>query len=74
VSNYRVFFISNNSIPRRVMEWKPTCRKIRRRPRKRWIEDIEEDIQLMGIRGWIKFSEERTERRITEKAKTHSGL
>ena len=23
-----------------------------RRPRKRWIEDAEDDIQTMGIRGW----------------------
>jgi hypothetical protein len=29
----------------------------------------------MGIRGWRKLSKEREEwRRITEKAKTHSGL
>jgi hypothetical protein len=62
-------------IPTRVLEWKPTGRRIIGRPRKRWVEDIEEDIQSMGIRGWRKFSKERTEwRRITEKAKTHSRL
>jgi hypothetical protein len=33
-------------------EWKPTGRRIRGRPRKRWIEDI----QSMGIRGWRKLS------------------
>jgi hypothetical protein len=50
-------------------------RRIRGRPRKRWIEDVEEDIQRMGIRGWRKLCKERTEwKRITEKAKTHSGL
>jgi len=27
--------------------WKPTGRRNRGRPRKRWIEDIEEDIQIM---------------------------
>jgi hypothetical protein len=53
----------------------PTGRRIRGRPRKRWIEDIEEDIKSMGIRGRRKLSKKRTEwRRITEKAKTHSGL
>jgi hypothetical protein len=46
-----------------------------RRPRKRWIENVEEDIQRMGIRGWRKLCKEKTEwKRITEEAKTHSGL
>jgi len=50
-------------------------RRIRGRPRKRWIEDVEEDIQTMEIRGWRKLSKEKTEwKEITEKAKTHSGL
>jgi hypothetical protein len=34
----------------RILEWKPTGTRIRGRPRKRWIADIEEDIQIMGIR------------------------
>jgi hypothetical protein len=70
-----VMWMYEKRIPKRVLEWKPTGRRIRGRPRKRWIEDIEEDIQLIGIRGWRKLSKERTEwRKITEKAKTHSGL
>jgi len=62
-------------MPRRILEWKPIGGRIRGRPRKRWIEDVEEDIQTMGIRSWRKLSKERTElKEITEKAKTHSGL
>jgi hypothetical protein len=62
-------------MPRRMLEWKPMGRRIRGRPRKRWIEGVEEDIQTVGIRGWRKLSKERTEwKKITEKAKTHSGL
>jgi hypothetical protein len=38
-------------IPKRVFEYKPTGRRIRGRPRKRWVEDIEEDIQTLGIKG-----------------------
>jgi len=50
-------------------------RRNRGRPRKRWFEDFEEDIQIMGIRGWRKLCKEREEwKKITEKAKTHSGL
>jgi hypothetical protein len=62
-------------IPRRILERKPVGGRIRGRPRKRWIKDIEEDIQTMGIIVWRKLSKERTEwTKITEKAKTHSGL
>jgi len=62
-------------IPKRVLEWKPTGRRNRGIPRKRWIEDMEEDIQIMGIRGWRKLCKERAEwKKITENAKTHSGL
>jgi hypothetical protein len=38
-------------------------------------KDIEEDIQTLGIKGWRKLSTERMEwRKITKKAKTHSGF
>jgi hypothetical protein len=67
--------LEEKRIPKRVLEWKPIGRRNRGRPRKRWIEDIEEDIQVMGIRGWRILCKERAEwKKITEKAKTHSGL
>jgi hypothetical protein len=47
--------------PKRILEWKTIGRRIRRRPRKRWVEDIEDDIQTMGIRGWRKWCKEREE-------------
>jgi hypothetical protein len=46
-------------IPIRVLEWKPMGGRNRGRPRKRWIEDIEKDIQIMGIRGLRKLCKER---------------
>ena len=58
-----------------ILQWKPTGMRIRGRPRKRWIVDTEEDMQIMGIRQWRKQCEERAEwKGITEKAKTHCGL
>jgi hypothetical protein len=61
--------------PNRVLEWKPIGTKIRERPRKRWIVDTEEDLQIMGIRRWRKQCKERAEREtITDKAKTHIVL
>jgi len=40
----------NNGI-QRILEWKPTGTRIRGRPRKRRIVDIEEGMQIIGIKG-----------------------
>jgi len=51
-----------------ILEWKPVGVRIRGRPRKRWIVDIEEDMQIMGIRRWRNQCKERAEwKGITEK-------
>ena len=61
--------------PKRILQWKPIGARTRGRPRKRWIAGIEEDLQIMEVRRWRKQCEERAEwKKITEKAKTHSGL
>ena len=66
-----VMRMDEKRILKRVLEWKTTGRRIKGRARKRGVEDTEEVIQALGIRGWRKLSMERTEwRRITEKAKT----
>jgi hypothetical protein len=36
--------------PKRILEWKPIGTRIRGRPKKRWIADIETDMQIVGIR------------------------
>jgi hypothetical protein len=70
-----VMQMEEKRIPKRVLKWKPVGRRNRGRPRKRRTEDTEEDIRIMGIRGWRKLCKERAEwRKITEKAKTHSGF
>jgi len=74
ILRYTAYQISR---PKRILERKPIGMRTRGRPRKRWIVDIEEDMQIMGIRRWKwkKQCEERAEwKRITAKAKTHSGL
>jgi hypothetical protein len=38
---------------KRILQWKPIGKRIRGRPKKRWIADIE-DMQIMGIRRWRK--------------------
>jgi hypothetical protein len=68
-------WMDDKRTPKRILEWKPIGTRIRGRQRKRWIVDIEEDMQIMGVRQRRNQCKEGAEwKRITEKAKTHSGL
>jgi len=70
-----VMRMDDKRTPKRILQWKLIGTRTRGRPRKRWIAGIEEDLQIMGVRRWRKQCEERVEwKKITEKAKTHSGL
>jgi hypothetical protein len=56
-----VMRMEGERIPKRVLEWKPMGRRNRERPRKRWMEDSEKYMQIMGIRLWRKLCKERAE-------------
>jgi hypothetical protein len=56
-----VMWMDDKRTPKRILEWKPIDTRIRGRPRKRRIANIEEDMQIMGIRQWRKQRKERTE-------------
>jgi hypothetical protein len=45
-----VMRMDDKRIPKRILQWKPIGTRITGRPRKRWIVDIKEDMQIMGIR------------------------
>ncbi|VVC44986.1 Hypothetical protein CINCED_3A002574 [Cinara cedri] len=34
------------------MSWKPTGKRPRERPRKRWMDVVEEDLKRIGIDDW----------------------
>jgi hypothetical protein len=47
----------------------------RRRPRKGWREEVERDLQVLGVRRWRELVTDRTKwRDIVRQAKAHSGL
>jgi hypothetical protein len=56
-----VMRMDDKRTPKRILGWKPIGTRTRGRPRKRWIVDIEEDMQIMGIRRWRNQSKERAE-------------
>jgi len=44
-------------------------------PRKRWKEEVERDLQMLGVRRWREFVADRKKLKdIVRQAKTHSGL
>jgi hypothetical protein len=72
----QVMRMDDKRTPKRISEWQPIGMRIRGRPMKRWIVDIKEDMQIMGIliRWWRKQRKERAEGKIiTEKAKSQVG-
>jgi hypothetical protein len=47
----------------------------RGRPRKRWREEVERDLQVLGVRRWRELVIDRGKwRGIVRQAKDHSGL
>jgi hypothetical protein len=49
--------------------------KRRGRPRKIWIEEVERDLQVLGVRRWREFVIDREKWRVIfRQAKAYSGL
>jgi hypothetical protein len=42
--------LDDKRTPKRILEWKSIGTRIRGGPKKRWIVDIEKDMQIIGIR------------------------
>jgi hypothetical protein len=54
-----------------ILEWT----RRRGRPRKRWKEEIERDLQVLGVRRWRELVADRKKwKDIVRQAKAHSGL
>lgn len=67
--------MEHNRTTKRITEWKPVESRGRGRPRKRCLQDMEEDLKSMGIRNWRRIAVDRMRWcLIVEEAKTHIGL
>jgi hypothetical protein len=44
--------MEDNRMPKRVMTEKIYTRRKKRRPKVRWLDDVQEDLRERGIEGW----------------------
>ena len=60
---------------KRLIEWDPCSPGPVGRPRSRWLDQVEEDLQKMKVRSWREKSKDRSLwSTIVKQAKTHKGL
>jgi hypothetical protein len=67
--------MSDHEYTKRLTFSQPEGTRSRGRPRMRWIDDVEEDLQILGVRRWREVARNRQEwRLLCEQAKIHNGL
>jgi hypothetical protein len=67
--------MEEDRMPRKIFTQELEGTRQRGRPRKRWREEVEIDLQVLGVRRWRELVIDRDKwRGIARQAKAHSGL
>jgi hypothetical protein len=67
--------MEENRMPKKIFTQELEGTRRRGRPRKGWREEVERDLQLLGMRRWRELVIDRSKfRGIVRQAKAHSGL
>jgi hypothetical protein len=67
--------MEENRMPKKIFTQELEGRRRRGRPRKRWKEEVERDLQVLGVKRWRELVTDRKKwRDIVRQAKAHSGL
>jgi hypothetical protein len=62
-------------MPRKIFTQELEGTRSRGRPRKRWKEEVERDLQVLGVRRWRELvTDKKKWKDIVRQAKAHSGL
>jgi hypothetical protein len=67
--------MEDNAVPKRMLKGRLYSKKRKRRPRMRWLDDVESDLRKMEVKGWKeKMRDREWWRLVVEEAKAHPGL
>ena len=67
--------IEEDRMPKKILTQELEGMRRRGRPRKGWREEVERDLQVLGVRRWRELVTDREKRRgIFRQVKAHSGL
>jgi hypothetical protein len=67
--------MDDNRISKKILHGRMEGKRKRGRPRKRWVQDLQEDLSVMHVGSWWEKVQNREEcGRIVEEAKAHPGL
>jgi hypothetical protein len=67
--------MEENRMPKKIFGQELEGPRRRERPRKRWKEEVERDLQVLGVRRWRELATDRKKwRYIVRQAKAYNGL
>jgi len=67
--------MEEDRMPKKIFTQELEGMRRRRRPRKGWKEEVERDLQVLGVRRWRELVIDRDKwRGFVRQAKAHSGL
>jgi len=67
--------MEEDRMPKKIFTEEREGTRRRGRPRKRWKEEVERDLHVLGVRRWREMVADRKKRKdIFRQAKAHSGL
>jgi len=67
--------MEEDRMPKKIFTQELEGTRRRGRPRKRWKEEVERDLPVLGVRSWRELVADREKwKDIVRQAKTHSGL
>jgi len=50
---------SEDDISRTILNWKPMGKRPRGRPRKKWLDVVEKDLERLGVQEWREVVQDR---------------